>query len=142
MFGGRFDEAHGYGEDGEPVPRYNFDYFGPATITCFILITGSWYDSAVVANSVTGPVAFLYFTCALVVGFYISINLFVAILLESFASVEEEVVREDRETAADKPIDGTFSLALPRSAVRAWHVAPCIAREYPSKGDMRLSVGE
>lgn len=89
FFGGRFNEAHGYGEDGDPVPRYNFDYFGPAMITCLIVITGGWYDSTVNAIGVTGRAAVMYFIVMIVTGCYVILNLFVAILLDSFALSEE-----------------------------------------------------
>ena len=43
LFGGQYNETTGYGPPPlTPVPRYNFDYFVPAMLTCFVLATGGW----------------------------------------------------------------------------------------------------
>ena len=54
LFGGQFSEEAGYAPHGSfcpgghcpdglnEIPRYHFDYFGPAMITSFVLMTGSW----------------------------------------------------------------------------------------------------
>ena len=90
LFGGAFDEEHGYGPDGAELPRYHFDYFGPALLTCLIIMTGSWYDATVAAVGVGGPSAALFFVLVVVVGCYLILNLFIAIVLHTFASSTEE----------------------------------------------------
>ena len=87
LFGGLYTEAAGYGDcDGcDDVPRYNFDYFGPAMLTIFIIMTGAWYDPMNDAMPVTGSWCSYFFVAVVVVGMYMIMNLFVAVLLESFA---------------------------------------------------------
>ena len=87
LFGGLYIEAAGYGDcDGcDDVPRYNFDYFGPAMLTIFIIMTGAWYDPMNDAMPVTGSWCSYFFVAVVVVGMYMIMNLFVAVLLESFA---------------------------------------------------------
>lgn len=52
LFGAQFNEDTGYSALGAPIspdadllplPRYNFDYFVPAMLTVFVIMTGSWY---------------------------------------------------------------------------------------------------
>ena len=90
MFGGVYNEEAGFGPGGESLPRYHFDYFAPAMITSFILMTGGWYDATVYAMGATSPVAAFFFIFVIVVGCYLILNLFVAILLEAFAGGDEE----------------------------------------------------
>ena len=69
MLGGAFDEAHGYGPGLLEKPRFHFDYFPPAMITCFILMTGtSWYDGMVEAMGVAGHGIALFFIVVLIIG--------------------------------------------------------------------------
>ena len=90
LFGGAFDEEHGYGPDGAELPRYHFDYFGPAMLTCLIIMTGSWYDATVSAMGVGGPSAALFVVLVVMVGCYLILNLFIAIVLHTFASSTED----------------------------------------------------
>ena len=82
IFGGMSDDAAGGGAPPlMPLPRYNFDYFVPAMLTCFVLTTGGWYFPMMPGINALGPVARLYFTTVVVVGTYILMNLLVAVLL-------------------------------------------------------------
>ena len=68
-------------------------------ITGFILMTGAWYDSTEAAMEAAGPSAAFYFVFVMVVNCYLILNLFVAILLEAFASGEEEEAAGDGTSA-------------------------------------------
>ena len=98
--GGAFDEAHGYGAGGEDVPRFNFDYFAPAMITSFLLLTTTWYDAAVAGLSVGGPSVLAFYVFVVLIGAYLIMNLFIAILLEAFAAPDEDD-SEGAEAASD-----------------------------------------
>ena len=39
----------------EPKPRLHFDYFGPAMLTVFTLMTGEWIDAMNFATAASGP---------------------------------------------------------------------------------------
>ena len=54
-------------------------------LTIFIIMTGAWYDPMNDAMPVTGSWCSYFFVAVVVVGMYMIMNLFVAVLLESFA---------------------------------------------------------
>ena len=79
LFGGKMDEAHGYsrvpcpgGMCADPtlveMPRTHFDYFMPAMLTSFVLLTGTWADAMVPAARATGPEAAFFFIGAVIIG--------------------------------------------------------------------------
>jgi hypothetical protein len=77
------------GAGGKPLPRYHFDYFMPAILSVFILTTGNWFHPMVLGIDVIGPAAAAYYILVMVIGTYILVNLFVAILLQLF-SVDDD----------------------------------------------------
>lgn len=86
MFGNQFNF------DGE-LPRGNFDEFGAAFITVFQVLTmENWqtvlYDS--MRSSVSKFLVATYYIAWIFVGNFILLNLFLAILLDSFLGEEEE----------------------------------------------------
>ena len=108
VFGGAFKPENGFsldpcpggvcanGPDGralEEKPRYHFDYFGPAMMTCFIIMTGAWIDPLGPAVEVAGGAAIAFVVSVVLVGCYVITNLFIAILLNAFADGDEEEVR-------------------------------------------------
>lgn len=87
MFGGQFNFTDG-------VPRGNFDSFHNAFVTVFIVLTmENWqvvlYDG--MRSSVGGVVSSIYFISWIFIGNFMLLNLFLAILLDSFAEEEEDV---------------------------------------------------
>ena len=97
----------------DELPRYHFDYFvvscsprtdttplahlrvaiharltcsQPALITCFIMMSGSWIDSAVPAVEALGLGAICFHVAVVLIGCYVIMNLFIAILLNQFAT--------------------------------------------------------
>ncbi|RLN44887.1 hypothetical protein BBJ28_00010734 [Nothophytophthora sp. Chile5] len=88
LFGG----SHLTGSDGE-VPRWNFDTFGRSFLTLLQVITGDqWSSIAYDAVDATNPhwlmVPFLILN--FIVGQYVLLNLFIAVILDNFAISEEE----------------------------------------------------
>ncbi|KAG6576310.1 Voltage-gated Ion Channel (VIC) Superfamily [Phytophthora cinnamomi] len=88
LFGG----SHLTQKDGE-VPRWNFDTFGRSFLTLLQVITGDqWssiaYDAVDAANPHWFMVPFLILN--FIVGQYVLLNLFIAVILENFSISEEE----------------------------------------------------
>ncbi|KAG6976953.1 hypothetical protein JG688_00000843 [Phytophthora aleatoria] len=88
LFGG----SHLVGKDGE-VPRWNFDTFGRSFLTLLQVITGDqWssitYDAVDAANPHWLMVPFLILN--FIIGQYVLLNLFIAVILENFSISEEE----------------------------------------------------
>ncbi|KAK1931671.1 Sodium channel protein type 4 subunit alpha B [Phytophthora citrophthora] len=88
LFGG----SHLVGKDGD-VPRWNFDTFGRSFLTLLQVITGDqWssitYDAVDAANPHWLMVPFLILN--FIVGQYVLLNLFIAVILENFSISEEE----------------------------------------------------
>ncbi len=95
----------------EEKPRYHFDYFGPAITTCFIVMTGTWIDPLAPAVAVGGQKMVLYFVLLVLVGCYIIMNLFVAILVNAFADDEDDPP-PSRRNSAEGPISPRSIAAL------------------------------
>lgn len=108
LFGGKF--YFPYRDDCVPwkecaVPRANFDDFMTAFVTVFQILTGEdWnmimYDSA----ATVGMASTAYFVVVVIVGNYIVLSLFVAILLEGFqtdeANEEADQAKQDADVKA------------------------------------------
>eukprot|EP01062_Namystynia_karyoxenos_P080994 TRINITY_DN8825_c0_g1_i1.p1 TRINITY_DN8825_c0_g1~~TRINITY_DN8825_c0_g1_i1.p1 ORF type:complete len:2558 (+),score=908.40 TRINITY_DN8825_c0_g1_i1:72-7676(+) len=108
LFSGSFP-----GPDSE---RNNFSSLWEAAITVFTIITGEgWAHAMAVAMDVTSPAACLYFISLFSLGNYIFMNLFIALLIDKFASMQltidggvdpnqhpdEEVLDEDQVIMED-----------------------------------------
>jgi hypothetical protein len=102
IFGGKFNEAAGFsplpclgGVCPDPslqeLPRFHFDYFVPAIMTVFVLMTGEWVDAMDPGVGAVGGAASLYYLGVVVVGRYLIINLLIAIVLNAFADDTEEI---------------------------------------------------
>lgn len=116
LFGGQYNDAHGYSlapcpagicpdDSLEPLPRFHFNYFGPAMITVFVLLTGKWTDALEPAARVVGPGAIFFFAAVVIIGIYLIMNLFVAILLYTFAEGFVESVSEGTDDFASDSDD-------------------------------------
>eukprot|EP00966_Prymnesium_polylepis_P159367 3683318-Prymnesium_polylepis.1 len=82
-------------------------------------MTGGWYDAAVAAVEAVGPAAAVYFVIVLVINCYLILNLFVAILLEAFATGDEEKENEEEgEAADDKDADTSARASASRRGSR------------------------
>ena len=100
LFGGCFNPATGYWTQIEqlqnnsllaPQPRFHFDYFVPSMPTVFNLMTGSFYSPMTEHMQAAGwGVSSGYFIAAVLVGNYLVMNLFVAILLNAFADDSDD----------------------------------------------------
>lgn len=81
------------------LPRYNFDTFGPAFFTLFQILTiENWTDIVEVCYSskISPALTLIYILSWLIIGNYIFLNLFLALLLGGFDNVN--VVKSLEET--------------------------------------------
>ena len=70
--------------------RWHFDYIYPAMLTVFGIYTGGWVDAFQACSSEVGvATSALFFVPTLIIGFFIIMNLFIAILLEAFSGDDE-----------------------------------------------------
>ena len=84
------------------VPRANFDTFHSAFISVFQVLTlENWqillYDSMRIYNAYWAIIPVLFYITLIFIGNYVLLNLFLAVLLESFLTVEEEDLDEQDE---------------------------------------------
>ena len=113
IFGGQYNPDTGYSKERcgngwgdcpdpslKPLPKYNFDYFGPSLSAVFILMTGEWIDAMEPAISVLGGWSVVYFVTVVLIGRYLLINLLVAILLDAFGDDSD---RDRDKDASDTP---------------------------------------
>ena len=102
IFGGRFNEEAGFSSlpcPGSvcvdpsllPLPRFHFDYFMPAIMTVFVLMTGEWVDAMDPGVGAVGGAASLYYLGVVIVGRYLIINLLIAIVLNAFSDDGDEL---------------------------------------------------
>ena len=71
--------------------RWHFDSVYPAMLAVFGIYTGGWVDSFQVCSDKVGVgTSTLYFVPTLFIGFFVIMNLFIAILLEAFAGDDDE----------------------------------------------------
>jgi hypothetical protein len=88
IFGGAFTDPEVVG-----TIRYNFDSFLNAFITGFIMLTTENWNQIMFyafSGATTQPLIAVYFVSCIFIGNWMLLNLFLAILLDSFTQVEEE----------------------------------------------------
>ena len=101
LFGGEFFFADG------TYPRHNFDSLPTATLTVFQLLTlEDWYSVMYDAVRATSWLATIYFVLVLLVGRYLLLNLFSAILLQAFAGQTSRALAHARANAGGRPAGG------------------------------------
>ncbi|XP_048586351.1 sodium channel protein 1 brain isoform X2 [Nematostella vectensis] len=71
---------------GGSIPRWNFKDFPHSFMMIFRVLCGEWIEPLWDCMLATGPVAMLLFVPAFILGNFIILNLFLALLLSSFAS--------------------------------------------------------
>jgi len=87
-------------------PRHNFDDIYWSVITIFQILTGeNWNEVMYDGIRATTWAASLYFLLLVIVGNYIILNLFLAILLDNFGGADDED-EDEEEDGAEKIDDG------------------------------------
>jgi hypothetical protein len=99
LFGGGYGPAIGRG-DIEEVPRLNFNSLWLSFVTIFQLIDNENWDMTLnVHMGAFGPAAALFFVAVLIVGNYVFLNVFIALLIHHFEEASERY-------AAERKLDG------------------------------------
>jgi hypothetical protein len=115
LFGGGFDKAVEQGIIDE-VPRAHYDDFWTAFVSTFQTTTGeNWNEQLQVGNIVFGPVFIIVLVALQLIGSYIFLNLFLAILLGAFES-EMDAEKVENERAAKDVSAAAKNAALNSSA--------------------------
>lgn len=93
IYGGQFNFAEG-------TPRGNFDSFHWAFVTTFqVLTTENWNDILVSSlRSDAGPASCIFLIVWVIIGNFIFLNLFLAILIESFSEDKDDSSNSDETT--------------------------------------------
>lgn len=92
LYGGQFNNYD------EPKPRANFDSFGVAFLTVFQLLTmENWNSILYTTMQQSSWTAAIYLISWIFIGNFVLLNLFLAILLDSFVEEDEEEKKEMEE---------------------------------------------
>ncbi|CAI2364628.1 unnamed protein product [Moneuplotes crassus] len=92
LYGGQYNNLEG------PKPRANFDSFGVAFLTVFQLLTMENWNSILYSTmDQSGWTAAIYLISWIFIGNFVLLNLFLAILLDSFVEEDEEEKKEMEE---------------------------------------------
>lgn len=114
LFGGRL----GVGGDMAEIPRHNFDGFFISLITVFqVMTTEEWTYVMYDAMLSTTRYASIYFVVLLTFGTHILINLFIAIMVDGFASDPEALERFRRAVMRTRRIMERISSSVMRKTV-------------------------
>lgn len=93
------------------APSANFDSIGDALLTAFMIFTGEEYQNVLfLAMRNVNVWTFLFFTCALILGRYVLLNMYTAVILSCLASVRTQAARgeaDDEPKATPVPALGT-----------------------------------
>lgn len=99
LFGGRYTADVGFAT----VPRANFDDFGAAATTVFIVISGEDWNTVFMSCFAFAPItAVAFFGSVVIVGNFVIINLVITILISNIGRVGDEE-RANAAEAAHKP---------------------------------------
>ena len=139
IFGARFDPSTGFSlvdcpgglcpiADLDPHPRLHFDYFVPAMLTVFTIMTGEWVDAMGVGVQAVGVKACLYYIGVVLVGRYLIMNLLIAIVLSAFSDEDDEA----KEPPSPAPSHRKRTPITPSGSV------PAIEEEAPAPDEVPL----
>ena len=147
LFGGMWtaqyfcDDPHDYVACLAATPRPNFDSFWWGFVTVFQILTGeNWNAVLYVAMTVNGEVGWLYFSLLNIIGSYMVLNLFLAILLARFDT--DDVFQEEEEAGLAAPATGSSGRGGPPAApagARGSKVAPLVP--MASEGGAKVAAG-
>lgn len=102
LVGKQFFAGELYDSEGE-LSRYHFNTMGNALVTMFIVLTGeNWNEIMRIVVNAKGIAAVPFFVSAIVIGNFMLLNLFLAILLKY---IEERNDEEDEEENIDNKIN-------------------------------------
>ena len=87
LYGGNFTPENGF----EEAPRFHFDSFVWSLVTVFQVISGeNWNETMYIGMRFNGVVGSIYFVSLFVLGNFVALNLFLAILLQNFGDDDDD----------------------------------------------------
>ena len=109
------------GKLGSPAPRMNYDSLLWSFVTTFQVLTGeNWNEAMYLCISHVGWSASIYFISEVVLGTYVVLNLFLAILIDHFTELSEQrdISKLEQLAAAgvleDVAVESAISMVAPR----------------------------
>ncbi|XP_057305572.1 sodium channel protein 1 brain-like isoform X3 [Hydractinia symbiolongicarpus] len=133
--------THVFGDSYKPekfednqVPVWNFNNFGHSIMVIFRVLCGEWIEPLYDCMQTTGTWAAAFFMPALIVGNFLVLNLFLALLLNSFAdqAMEEELKKRNSMKSKLKWISSTRKLARLQNAFKGQRIGPDAGSQMPS----------
>lgn len=89
--------------EGQEPSRYNFNSMGESVLCLFILLSGeNWNEIMYIVYLQHGIIAIIFFISAMVIGNFMLLNLFLAILLKYIEENEDE--NDDDEHNESEPL--------------------------------------
>lgn len=82
---------------GGEIPRWNFSDFGHSFMVIFRILCGKWIEPLWWTMRATSPAAIFFILPAFVIGNFVILNLFLALLLNSFSAGEDEQPEDEEE---------------------------------------------
>ena len=126
LFGAQFTPATGYPE----VPRTNYDCIGTAMLTVFVVMSGeNWNDVWADTKHAVGAGSAAFYVLLVVAGNFVTLNLFVAILLGGLPENEDEAAADDEDDAS-VPVPSRSSRKADSEISRQPALAPVIVLMY------------
>jgi hypothetical protein len=104
------------------VPDSRFDNIGWALLTTFQLVTTeNWNNVMYSGMAATSPAAALWFIAAIIIGNYVLLNLFLAVLLENFGSgAGSPVTSGNGGTSRSNSSGSTLAAAAKAALLLSW----------------------
>lgn len=110
----------------EGIPRWNFQDFPHSFMMVFRIICGKWIEPCWDVMRATGEHAFIYVLLVFIIGQWIVLNLFLALLLSSFGG---DSLSEEKEEKKDKKKKKFSFLKLFRRKNKKGRVTPNTSKE-------------
>ncbi|XP_048583288.1 sodium channel protein 1 brain-like isoform X2 [Nematostella vectensis] len=114
------------------IPRWNFTDFWHSFMMIFRVLCGEWIEPLHDCMRVTNPVSSIFFLTALVIGNFLVLNLFLALLLNAFAreSLEEKEKKTEKPSRFKKGVKRiSRALKLSNNVSKRTQVLPTIRVE-------------
>lgn len=111
----------------EGVPRWNFKDFPRSFMMVFRIICGKWIEPCWDVMRAAGEPAFLYIIMVFIIGQWIVLNLFLALLLSSFSDDDVDVEKKEEDKKEKKK--KKFSLLRFFKRKKKGRVTPTASKE-------------
>eukprot|EP00117_Sycon_ciliatum_P046107 scpid9228/ scgid2998/ Sodium channel protein 60E; Drosophila ion channel 60; Drosophila sodium channel 1; Protein smell-impaired 60E; Sodium channel 2 len=96
----------------DPIPRWNFTDFGNSLMVIFRIVCGEWIEPLYDTMRASSPAAAIFYLIVLAVGNFLILNLFLALLLNSFD------VEQIRQSKSEEVKSKSFAKRLKKAVKR------------------------